>query len=183
MKTFRMIGCILAAVCLCLCMASCSDDDDEGGSDSSKGKNKVTLGDKTFKVPYGFWYTGEDCEDLDNDEVSMEFYSFNPTSGKMPSSMSYVAIEYKLADGKKEINSTVIESGKYHVYVATGVTMSSEGLQCETEYNDIGNSDLKIIRDGNKYTVTIEHATVSDDNKNYDFSFNYTGNLKHQYLE
>lgn len=29
MKTFRMIGCLLAAVCMCLGMVSCGDDDDD----------------------------------------------------------------------------------------------------------------------------------------------------------
>lgn len=70
--------------------------------------------------------------------VTMEFYSFNPTSGSYPSSMSFVAIDFELQDGQKEINSMVVESGKYHIYVASDVSISAEGLQCETEDGETG---------------------------------------------
>ena len=70
--------------------------------------------------------------------VTMEFYSFNPTSGSYPSSMSFVAIDFELQDGQNEINSMVVESGKYHIYVASDVSISSEGLQCETEDGETG---------------------------------------------
>ena len=161
---------------------ACSDDDDtEGGGNVS---NSVKFDNKTFKTPYGYWYMNKEAGESSSDNmVTMEFYSFNPTSGSYPSSMSFVAIEFELQDGKKEINTAVVESGKYHIYVASGVTMSSEGLQCETEFGDTGNSSLNITRSGNTYTVSIEHAVVSDDNNNYDFSFRYSGGLTHQYIE
>ena len=169
---------------LSLTLTACSDDDEEENSDNNSVSNSVTLGNKTFKTPYGYWYMNKEAGESSSDNmVTMEFYSFNPTSGSYPSSVSFVAIEFELQDGKKEINTAVVESGKYHIYVASGVTMSSEGLQCETEFGDTGNSSLNITRSGNTYTVSIEHAVVSDDNKNYDFSFRYSGGLTHQYIE
>lgn len=160
-------------------LTACSDDDDADNNAS----HSVKLGDKTFSTPYGYWYMNSEAGEFDNENmVTMEFYSFNPTSGSYPSSMSFVAIEFELQDGQKEINTMVVKSGKYHIYVASDVTMSSEGLQCETEFGETGNSDLKIVRSGNSYTISIEHAVVSDDSKNYDFSFNYSGSLTHQHI-
>lgn len=179
MKTLRTIGCMLAAVCLCFGMASCSEDDGEGGG-SSTGKNSVKLGDKTFKVPYGYWHSGaEDSEASVEDNVMMlEFYSYNPTSGKWPSKMSVVAIEYNVPEGQKEITSTVLKGGEYGIYVAHDVTMSDPGLQAEGDY-DASNPDLKIVRNGNTYSISVEGAKVSDDDRSYDFSFNFSGKLNH----
>lgn len=173
-----MIGCILTAVCLSFCAASCSSDDDEpkGGSANNYGK----LGDKTFNTPYGFWYLNEEIGETGNN-VTMEFFSYNPTS-EIPQSASFVAIEYTLPEGEKEINSTVIKGGKYHIYVAVGVSMSDEGLQCETIDNDTNNPDLKIERNGNSYKVSIDNVALEDDYKSYNFSFNFSGQLKHQFI-
>lgn len=161
---------------------ACSDDDDtEGGGNVS---NSVKFDNKTFKTPYAYWYMNKEAGESGSDNtVTMEFYSCNPTASSIPSSVSYVAIDYELEDGNKEINTTVVKSGNYHIYVAYNVTMSSEGIQCETEYGETGNSDLKIVRNGNTYTISIEHATVSDENKSYDFSFNYSGGLTHQIIK
>lgn len=75
MKTFRMIGSILATVCLSFCV----------------GTNSAKLGNKTFKVPYGFWHMGfEDSEGGEESVVMMEFYSYNVLSNKFPDKISAV---------------------------------------------------------------------------------------------
>ena len=179
----RKIGCMLAAVCLCFGLASCSEDEGEGGG-SNTGKNSVRLGNKTFKTPYGYWHSGaQDSEaSVDDNLILMEFYSYNPTSGKFPGKASVVGIEYEAPKGQKEITSTVLKGGEYHIYVAHDVTMSSEGLQCETYDNDTSNPDLKIVRNGSTYSISVEGATVSDENQNYDFSFNFSGKLTNRQI-
>lgn len=176
MKTLRKIGCILAAMCLCFSMVSCSEDED--GTGGGSGNNSVKLGSKTFKTPYGFWHSGgQDTEDFEDNIIMMEFYSYNPTSGKFPGKASVVAIEYKAPAGQSEITSTVVKGGEYDIYVAHDVTMSSAGMQCETLYRDASNPDLKIVRNGNKYSISIDGAKVSDESNSYDFSFNFSGKL------
>ena len=70
-----MIGSILATVCLSFCV----------------GTNSAKLGNKTFKVPYGFWHMGfEDSEGGEENVVMMEFYSYNVLSNKFPDKISAV---------------------------------------------------------------------------------------------
>ena len=183
-KNYFALISIAAFAGLGLTFTSCGDDAGDDDATGGKGGCSAKMGSSSFDVPYGFWYLNSELSPS-NDEsnvVTMEFYSFDPTSAKIPSSMSFVAIEYDLPDGQREISSIVVEGGKYHVYAATGVTMSSEGFQCETKDGDSNNSDLKIVRNGNSYSVSIERATVGDESKNYDFSFSYSGGLSHQVI-
>lgn len=173
MKALRKIGCILAAMCLSLSMISCSED----GPGEGQGESSVLLGSKTFETPYGFWTV----QNSGNSTYAiMEFYNADPLSSNLPNSMDMVLIEFELPDGQEEITSTKIKGGEYHIYTATGVTISSEGLQCESRHGDISNSDLKITRNGSNYTINIDNATVSDDNNSYRFKFSYSGNMKNQ---
>lgn len=177
MKKFRLIGCVLAVVCLSLCLASCSKDDEpEGGNGSSSAK----VGDKTFNTPYGYWYLNREIGEQGND-VTMEFFSNDPTGNYK--SMSFIAIEFTLPEGEEEITSTVIEGGQYHVYAAVDVTMTDEGLQCQTPgRGETSNSPLRIVREGNNYTVSIDNARLEDDNRSYKFSFKYSGKLTHDFI-
>lgn len=182
-----MIGCILAAVCMGFCMTSCSEDGDDGdggGAGSGIGTNSAKLDNATFKTPYGFWHRGDqDTEEMEDNLVLMEFYSFDPTAGKFPSKMSFVGIEYEMPKGQKEITSTVLRGNEYNLYLAKDVTMTSEGIQCGSKYNDTDAPDLKIVRNGNKYTITVEGVTLEDENnREYTFSFNYSGKLTNKQI-
>ena len=185
-----MIGCILTAVCLCFGMASCSEDDGDGDGDgsSSVGKNSAKLGNETFKVPYGYWHnSAEDSEAsaIGDNVILLEFYSYNPTSSKFPGKASVVGIEYDVPEGQKEITSTVLKSGEYRVFVGHNLTMNeNEGIYCESKFNSTNDPDMKIVRDGSKYTITVEGLKVSDENDEnvYNFSFNYSGKLTHRQI-
>lgn len=184
MKKFRVIGCIVTAMCLCLGMASCSEDDD-----NATGNNGVAkLGNNTFNVPFGFWHTGDEDSDskVDDNLVMLEFYSFDSLSNNFPGSVSVVSIEYELPEGQKEITSTVLKGDEYEFYVAHGVTMSSSGIQCESIRSDSGNPDLKIVRNGNTYSISIKNLKVyagdTADDISYNFSFDYNGQLTHRQI-
>lgn len=182
-----MIGCILTAVCLSFCMASCSEDDGDGdGSGSSVGTNSAKLGNKTFKVPYGFWHLGIEESGVDYEEnvVHTEFYSYNVLSDKFPGKLSCVYIDFDVPAGQNEITSTVLKDGDYHIYVVYDATMSSPGgLQAETDH-ETSQPDLKIVRNGSKYNISVEGAKLidSDGNQSYDFSFNFSGQLTHRQI-
>jgi len=164
-------------------MASCSEDDGDGdGSGSSVGTNSAKLGNKTFKVPYGFWHMGdEDSEEGEENVVMMEFYSYDVLSNKFPGKMSAVYIDFIVPSGQKDITSTVVDGSDYNIYVVHDATMSSSGLQAETRDHK-SNPDMKIVRNGSKYSISIEDAKVSDGNQSYDFSFNFSGQLTHRQI-
>lgn len=181
MKTLRKIGYVLAAVCLCFNLVSCSEDGPEAGD----GNCTVKLGSESFKTPYGFWHMGyEDSDESAGDNfVMMEFYNFNPLSGNYPSMMSAVAIEYEVPAGQKEISSAVIKGGDYHVYIAHKFAYEDGGIDCENDYKNPNDPDLKIVRNGDSYSISVEGLKVGDDDTpKYDFSFNFSGKLTHRQI-
>lgn len=173
MKKFLLNWATLVMVAfLSVGFASCSSDDDEDGGGS--GSVAATLdGAKVSFHKNAYWY-------IDNERMYIEFYSFdvmNVLNGKspIPTPMNFLSIGYDIDNNQTGMESVTLPSGKYDIYLAEGVTMTSEGWQGETWDNATNNSDLVIVKNGNNISIKIEKAYVGDDKADKIFSFSYNG--------
>lgn len=172
MKTLRQIGLLVAMLMIAFFANSCSDDDDSKGNGSS-GSTTVTIDGKPVSLSHVYWWAYDD-------EMHIEFYSFDITSGKFPGSMNLMSIDYDIPSTQSAIEDVTLESGLYHIYLAKNVTMENEGWQGETDSRDTSNSPLIIKKNGNKISVYIEQATVGTDYHadNVNLHVEYNGTIK-----
>lgn len=170
MKTFRKIGVALMAVFACVCMASCGGDGPGAGSSAQSG---VTLDGKKLDVPYVFWYTEGDGS------MHVEFYNFNyakPSS--YPGKVTAFSIDYDVPAGTTTLEPITLSSNEYSMYLVLNGTASDEGWQGETKWRDSSNGDCVITKNGSKYSIKIDHATIYDIYYQADaksISINYNG--------
>lgn len=159
---------LVVLLSLVLSVASCSKDDDN--SSSSSGSVSVKLKGETVKFSNVYWHS-------EGGEIFIEFYSYDLNSNSWPKSINYLGINYAVSGTPTGVSSVTLPSGDYHIYIAKNVTMDSEGWQGETLYQDTSNSPLIIQKNGNKYQISVEKATVGNDNTTAGLSINYNGTI------
>lgn len=150
---------IVALFCIGFTACSSDDDDDNGGGDS--GSATLTVDGKKASLPYAYYYVTE-ASRYNPKQMNLNFASIdmvNP-SGKIPTSIDYLGIDYDLDDAQTGLESITIPGGSYHLYVALGVAEHDEGWQAENWDNATSDSPLVIKQNGNTFTVTIENAKV-----------------------
>lgn len=168
MKQLKWILAIMVTMVICFTLSSCSKDDDNDLDGGKKGIT-ATLDGKSMNFTNVYYY-------VIYNTMYIEFYSYDITNPKISSNtkVNFLSIDYDIPSSQTEIETTTLEGGNYHLYVAEGVTMNDEGWQGENDYRGINDSPLEIIRDGNKITINIKSAQVedeSDDNRELKLSF------------
>lgn len=185
MKTFRKIGLMAIAVFTAISLASCGDDDDEEDEPGTGSNITATLNGSAMNLSHVYWYIDKESSTSSPDNVNMviEFYSYNPTnpsSAQFP--ISYISVDYEVPASTSSISSKTIPSGKYHIYVAKDVSMTSSGWQAESIDGQTSNSPLVITRNGSETSVRIDHAeVVAGDNPSTDITktlaLSYSGSI------
>ncbi len=192
-----MFGYLMVAVCLCFGMASCSEDEESGAGSGAgvEGNAAAKLGDNSFSVPYGYWWVHGDISNPASNgkkHVYLEFSSLDPHDlpniDVSSATAHMVLFSFDIPEDADGLPSIVLKGGEYEIDVVYGVTMYSEGIQCETDdENNTEGPDLIIERNGDTYNVRVENAKVIDLNKGegigreeYSFSFNYSGKLRNE---
>lgn len=155
---------------LLLPVTSCSKDDEPDGGNGATS-SAFNLGGQPLKLSYAYWWANAG-------DMHIEFYSYDPTGNKFPNSMSYLSIDYSIPSNQTEIESVTLPSGSYSIYVAKDVTMSSEGWQGQTKWNDSTNSPLIIEKDGKNVKITVENATISDYSESLPLTINFNSSIK-----
>lgn len=162
----------MAAMVISTTFSSCSKDDDDEPGSGKKGIT-ATLDGKSLGFTNVYYYT------LYN-SMYIEFYNYDVTNPKIPSGIkiNYLGIDYDIPSSQTEIETITLDGGDYHLYVAEGVSMNDEGWQGETDYRGINDSQLEIVRDGNKITINIKSAQVEDDSDDSrELKLSFTGNI------
>lgn len=185
MKTLRRIGIALMSVCMVAGLAACSDDDDEqGGANAGSGVLKV--GAITRQFNYCYIYNSNDGELLFSD------VSFFSTS--QPAVFNELNIDFE--NHVNTITSVSLGSDEYDMEFrqdtkpSTGTTAACYVWEPERPFLNVKRpGDLKITRNGNNITVSIENVWMYGGNgmtgwSNYQLpegfqwlngSFSYTG--------
>lgn len=177
MKTLRKIGLLTALVMVFAALSSCGDDKDDepemGGGAGSGGDTpsaSITLGGKPFDLGHCYyWYA--------NGEMHIEFYNFDVTGGVFPNSINFLSIDYEVSSSQTSVQSVTLSSESYRLYLVNGLTQSSAGWQGETFWRDSSNSPLVIEKNGDKYSISIERATVASDTDERVLSLKYSGKI------
>lgn len=169
-SSLHILAILLVSIFATIGLTACSDDDDDNSGGGGKSSSKVEVNGLSESLQQAYYW-------VSNGEMQIEFYSFDPTSGRYPSKISFLSISYDVESGETSPRSITLSSSQYSVYVALGVTTTDEGFQAETKYNDRSNPDLVINVNGNNISLDLS-CTVADDANDYPLTFKYNGSIK-----
>lgn len=149
---------MMMAMAICtvsLTSCSSSDDGDGGGATSFKvGNTDATFG-------YVYWNIDPDAGTSSQKYYQLEFYSFDFYNTGAASNMSMFVLGFRSAGSDSELPTGTFSN--YDLSGAINVSQSDpEGTYFERDKKNSGS--LKITKEGNTYTVSIEPLYILSGN-------------------
>lgn len=151
---------MMMAMAICtVSLTSCSSSDD--GGNGGGGATSFKVGNTDANFSYVYWNIDPDAGTSSQKYYQLEFYSFDFYNTGAASNMSMFALGFRSAGSDSELPTGTFSS--YDLSGAINVSQSNpEGTYFEGDKRNSGS--LKITKEGNTYTVSIEPLYILSGN-------------------
>ena len=154
MRKFFYLMMMAMAICT-VSLTSCSSDDDGGAATSFK------VGNTDANFSYVYWNIDPNAGTASQKYYQLEFYNFDFYNTGAASNMSMFVLGFRSAGSDSELPTGTFSN--YDLSGAINVSQSDpEGTYFERDKKNSGN--LKITKEGDTYTVSIEPLYILSGN-------------------
>lgn len=158
MRKFFYLMMMAMAICT-VSLTSCSSNDD--GGNGGGGATSIKVGNADVNFGYVYWNIDPDAGTSSQKYYQLEFWSWDFYNTGAASNMSTFILGFRSAGSDSELPTGTFSN--YDLSGAINFSQSNpEGTYIEGDRNNSGS--LKITKEGNTYTVSIEPLYILSGN-------------------